>query len=383
MIYLDNAATTLIKPPEVKKAMTEALDICGNAGRGGHEGAQKAAEIIFEARVKAADVFGTESAEQVVFTQNATHALNIAIKGIAVPGECVISGYEHNSVVRPLATLSEKGVKISVAKSRLFDSDGMVRDFRRKISKDTKFCVCTHVSNVFGYILPIKEIDEICFNKGIPLIIDASQSAGVLPVKLNNLRAVECICAPGHKGLYGPQGTGILICRNGEKLKTLIEGGTGSNSEDMRQPEFLPDRLEAGTQNLPGIAGLSAGLEYIRRRGEDKILVHERKLVDFIVSELVKIPQVKVFCSREKNLQTGVVSFVVKGLGSEKTAEFLAEEGIAVRSGKHCAPLAHGTVGTSGGTVRVSVCDFTKENDVFMLVFSLKKIIREKLLKNM
>ena len=383
MIYLDNAATTLIKPTEVKKAMLEAMDVCGNAGRGGHDGARKATEIIFEAREKAAKLFGAESAEQVVFTQNATHALNIAIKGIAEAGECVISGYEHNSVVRPLSALSGKGVRVSAAKSRLFDSEGMVKDFRNKISKNTKLCVCTHVSNVFGYILPIKEIDEICFSKGIPLIIDASQSAGTIPVKLYNFRAVECICAPGHKGLYGPQGTGVLVCRNGKELKTLIEGGTGSNSENISQPEFLPDRFEAGTQNLPGIAGLSAGLDYVNSRGENEILKHEQYLVDYIAKEFRKIPEIYPFISRDKSLQAGVVSFLIKGMNSERAAELLSEEKIAVRSGKHCSPLAHNTVGTKNGTIRVSVSDFTTEKDVIGFISALKKIIRKKLFKNL
>ncbi len=379
MIYLDNAATTLIKPPEVKKAMIDALNLCGNAGRGGHEGSRNATDIMFKARELAADIFGAKSIEQVVFTQNATHALNIAIKGIAAEGECVISGYEHNSVVRPLAALSEKGVRTSVAKGRLFDSEGMIKAFREKISKNTKFCVCTHVSNVFGYILPIKEIDEICFKKGIPLIIDASQSAGVISVKLYNFRAVECICAPGHKGLYGPQGTGILICRNGERLKTLIEGGTGSNSENIRQPDFLPDRFESGTQNLPGIGGLSAGLEYVKTRGENEILKHERHLVDCIIKELGKIPEIYFFMSKEKSLQTGVVSFIISGMNSELAAELLAEKKIAVRSGKHCSPLAHNTVGTKSGTIRVSVCDFTTEKDIGDFAFLLKNLIRKKL----
>lgn len=377
MIYLDNAATTLIKPPEVKKAVIEAFDICGNAGRGGYEGARKASETVFEARVKAAELFGVEDAEKIVFTQNATHALNIAIKGLAKPGECVVSGYEHNSVVRPLMSLSSNGVKVTVASGRLFDCEGVVREFAKKITPDTKLCVCTHVSNVFGFILPIKEIDYLCFKKGIPLIVDASQSAGVIPVKLCDLRATECICAPGHKGLYGPQGTGILVCKNGENIRTLLEGGTGSNSENMNQPEFLPDRFESGTQNIPGIAGLSEGISYVEKRGVKNIFNHEKKMMNRLIAGFSKIPEIYQFAASDRSLQSGVLSFVVKGVDSEKIAELLDEEKIAVRSGKHCAPIAHRTVGTENGTIRVSASDFTDESDIDALVFSMKKIMRK------
>ena len=377
MIYLDNAATTLIKPPEVKQAVTEAFDVCGNAGRGGYKEARVASDLVFEAREKAAELFGAENAEQIVFTHNATYAINMAIKGIAEKGKCVISGYEHNSVVRPLMTFS--GLETVIARGKLFDGEELISSFKKKITADVKFCVCTHVSNVFGYILPIKEIDEVCFKKGIPLIIDASQSAGVIPVKLSDLRATECICAPGHKSLYGPQGTGILVCRNGGNLKTLIEGGTGSNSEDIRQPEFLPDRFEAGTLNLPGIAGLAAGIGYIQKRGERSILKKERGLIDYIGMELMKIKDVYPFFSKERSLQSGVLSFVVKGRSSDEIAALLSEAGVAVRSGKHCAPLAHQTVGTKDGTVRVSVSDFTTEKDAEMFVLILKKLMRKKL----
>lgn len=379
MIYLDNAATTLIKPSEVKKAVMEAFEVCGNAGRGGHINARYADEVVFRAREKASELFGAESAEQIVFTHNATHALNIAIKGMAEQGKCVISGYEHNSVVRPLVALESKGVETIVAGGRLFDSEGIIKAFENKITSGTKFCVCTHISNVFGYILPIKEIDEMCFRKGVPLIIDASQSAGVIPVKLSDLRATVCVCAPGHKALYGPQGTGILVCRKGIKLKTLIEGGTGSNSENVRQPEFLPDRFESGTQNLPGIAGLSAGIDYVQKRTEREILAYECGLIDYIGRELLKINEIYPFFSEDKSIRSGVISFTVKGVSPDKIAELLSDEKIAVRSGKHCAPLAHKTVGTKYGTVRVSVCDFTTSEDVEMFVFCLKKLVRKKL----
>ena len=373
MIYLDNAATTLKKPNSVLEAMTDALENCASVGRGGYEGAMNAAEIVFEAREAACEMFGANGPEQVVFTSNATHALNLAIKGLAKAGNCVISGYEHNSVVRPIMAIS--GLECRVARGRLFYPDSIVKSFERLIDKNTSFAVCTHMSNVFGYILPIKRIDEICYKKGIPLIIDASQSAGSIRIKLNELKACQCICMPGHKGLYGPQGTGILICRNGENLKTVIEGGTGSVSKELTQPDFMPDRLESGTHNVPGIAGLKAGISYIKERGESKILRRERNLIAELAREIRKFDGVSLFSSYDAMLQGGVLSLVSDVLSAEKIGNELSLAKIAVRSGFHCSPLAHETAHTEGGTVRVSVSDFTVENDIEELIKELKKIL--------
>ncbi len=376
MIYLDNAATTLKKPPEVRRAMLRAFDNYANAGRGAYGEAMTAAECIYNARERAAGLFGINDPGQVIFTSNATHSLNLAIKGTATRGNCVVSGYEHNSVVRPLAALERQGVTYSVAESRLFDAEGAVKAFEDKINKDTSFAVCTHESNVFGYILPIKEIDEVCFKKGIPLIIDASQSAGSVDIKMRELRATVCICAPGHKGLYGPQGTGLIICREGETLKTLMEGGTGSVSAETVQPDFMPDRHESGTQNVPGISGLSAGMDYVIRRTPEAILAHERKLIKYAVNELVRLNGTMVFAAKDNEIQGGVLSFFCEKMSADKMAYHLSEEGVAVRSGIHCSPIAHGTVGTKNGTVRISVSDFTTENDITGFVKAVRKIIR-------
>lgn len=372
MIYLDNAATTFKKPQSVFDAMVNAYKSCTSIGRGGYESAMNAGDIVFSAREKAAELFGADSPEQVVFTSNATHALNIAIKGLAQKGNCVITGYEHNSVVRPIKACEM--LECRIAKGRLFCPENLLKNFERLIDKDTVFAVCTHMSNVFGYILPIERIDELCYKKGIPLIIDASQSAGSVPIKLSRLRAAVCICMPGHKGLYGPQGTGLLICREGEKLNTIIEGGTGSVSKELTQPGFMPDRLECGTHNVPGIAGLLAGMTYVSERREASIMRHERNMIREISKNLRKMDGITVFSSGDMFLQGGVLSFVSDSKSPEKIANALSRRKIAVRSGFHCSPLAHENAGTAVGTVRVSVSDFTDENEVNLFLKTLWEV---------
>ena len=376
MIYLDNAATTFKKPQSVLDSVMNAYKESTSVGRGGYESAMKAAETVYGAREKAAELFGASAPEQVVFTSNATHALNLAIKGVLREGNCVISGYEHNSVVRPIKAC--RGLECRIATGKLFCPEIIARSFERLIDKNTVFVVCTHMSNVFGYILPIERIDEICYKKGVPLIIDASQSAGSLPIKISRLRACGCICMPGHKGLYGPQGTGLLICREGEKLNTIIEGGTGSVSRDITQPAFMPDRLECGTHNVPGIAGLSAGMSYITERGEGAIMRHERSLMREIARGLRRLEGIKVFSSSDALLQGGVLSFVSDKMSAEEIANVLSNKKIAVRSGFHCSPLSHESVGTVKGTVRVSVSDFTVENEVDVFLKTLSDILSER-----
>ena len=376
MIYLDNAATTFKKPQSVLRAVLNAYKENTSVGRGGYESAMNAAETVYGAREKAAELFGASSPEQVVFTSNATHALNLAIKGIVREGNCVISGYEHNSVVRPIKACN--GLECRIARGKLFCPEIIARSFERLIDKNTVFAVCTHMSNVFGYILPIERIDEICYKKGIPLIIDASQSAGSVPIKLSSLRSCVCICMPGHKGLYGPQGTGLLICRDGEKLNTIIEGGTGSVSKDITQPAFMPDRLECGTHNVPGIAGLMAGMSYIKERRESAIMCHERSLVREIARGLRRFDGIKVFSSSDALLQGGVLSFVSDKMSAEEIGNALSDKEIAVRSGFHCSPLAHESVGTVNGTVRVSVSDFTEKNEIDLFLKTLSVILFER-----
>ncbi len=358
MIYFDNAATTLVKPQSVTKAMAASVGKLGSPGRGGHAAAMRAAEEAYACRRLAAEMFGAPDPACVVFCMNATHALNLAIKSIALPGDrVVISGYEHNSVLRPLTALR---AKVAVAAGPLFRPEETLEAFRRELREETKLAVVNHVSNVFGAIQPLEELAALCRSRGVPLVVDASQSAGVLPLDLTKLGAAF-LAMPGHKGLYGPQGTGLLFCA--APARTLLEGGSGSDSRNPWMPELLPDRLEAGTLNMPGIAGLHQGLRFVKEKGPAAILAHERGLLKLAVSLLRELPEVELYASDAPGLQTGVLSFRVVGEDPELTAEKLSVRGIAVRAGLHCAPLAHDTV-RSGGTVRLSFSAFNTPGEV-------------------
>ena len=352
MIYFDNAATTLMKPPGVAKAMAAAVRALGSPGRGAHPAALRASEEAYACRRQAAAMFGVPDPASVVFCMNATHALNIAVKSLVNAGDrVVITGYEHNAVLRPLTAVD---AKVAVAAAPLFRPDEAIRAFRQQLSQGAKAAVVNHVSNVFGYIQPLAQMASICRELGVPLIVDASQSAGVLPLDMKALGAAF-ICMPGHKGLFGPQGTGLLLC--GAPVHTLLEGGSGSDSKSRRMPDFLPDRLEAGTHNMPGIAGLRQGLRFVERMGTASILERERSLLRMTADCLSRLPRIRLYRAEEEELQTGVLSFTVHGQEPEETAELLAGAGFCVRAGLHCAPLAHETAGSSG-TVRLSFSVF-------------------------
>lgn len=353
MIYFDNAATTFQKPKPVISAMLSAMRNCASVGRGGHAAAMNAAEAVFSCRTLAGEMFSCPP-ENVVFTMNATHALNMAIMTLVKPGgTVVISGFEHNAVWRPLSAL---GAKIHVAGRKLFDPEDTLAAFDASIRPGVDAVICTHVSNVFGYILPVEKIAEICCRRGVPLILDASQSAGCLSISMEKLGAAF-IAMPGHKGLYGPQGTGLLLCA--QLPKPLLCGGTGSNSRDASMPDFLPDRGEAGTQNVPGISGLHAGMQFVKDMGADRILSHEQKICRHLVRLLEKNKFLRLFTGDE-SCQTGVLSLCLEGVDCEAAAAFLAKKGCAVRSGLHCAPLAHESAGTLDcGTIRLSPSAFS------------------------
>ncbi|MCD7803070.1 MAG: aminotransferase class V-fold PLP-dependent enzyme [Clostridiales bacterium] len=370
MIYLDCAATALQKPPEVARAMTAALGQCASPGRGSYPASARAAEVAFRCREALAQLLGADSPEQVVFTSNATHALNIAIRSLVQPGDTVVvSGYEHNAVTRTLASIPEVAVRVAVG--GLFDQAGDLEAFSRLICRDTKAVVCTHVSNVFGYILPIDGIAALCRERGVPLIVDASQSAGILPVSAKRWGAAY-VGLPGHKGLCGPQGTGVLVCGGGQTPVPLLAGGTGSESLNQKMPDFLPDRLEAGTHNMPGIAGLLAGVQFTRRKGTDAILCHERRLSDRMAGALSRIPGVRVIRPQEADRRTGVLSFLAQGQDCEVLGASLTARGISLRTGLHCAPLAHRTAGTlETGTLRASVSPFNTPGEVDDLAVAL------------
>lgn len=376
MIYLDSAATSLQKPPQVARAMVWALQNCTSPGRGNHPAAALAAKTAFQCRTELAEFLGASGPEQVVFTSSATHGLNLAIRSLVHSGDRVVtSGYEHNAVTRTIASIPN--VDHQVAVGTLFDPESDLEAFRNALEQPAAAVICTQVSNVFGYILPIPQIAFLCRERQVPLVVDASQSAGILPVHLEAWGA-QFVALPGHKGLCGPQGIGVLLCARDCKTVPLFTGGTGSESALQTMPTFLPDRLEAGTHNLPGIAGLLAGIRFIRRQGTNRLLIRERNLIVQLRCQLNRLPEVEIVGPDDPALATGVLSFRVRGRDCEEVAEQLGAQGIALRAGLHCAPLAHQTAGTlETGTIRVSVSPFTKPQDLRILSGALLQL-REK-----
>ncbi len=354
MIYFDSAATTLQKPAAVPAAVARAVASMTTPGRGDHPAARAAAELMLSLRTEAAEFFGVPEPDSVILTANATHGLNIAIKSLVRPGDTVvISGYEHNAVTRPIHAVGD--VQVRVVNARLFDPAQMAEGFEKAVDEKVRAVVCTHVSNVFGYALPMDAVAAVCRRRGVPLIVDASQSAGILPVDLGRWGAAY-IAMPGHKGLYGPQGTGLLLCGPGQRPEALLEGGTGSLSRQQDMPDFLPDRLEAGTQNVHGAAGLLAGLRFVRCLGLERIAAQEAAVMGRLAEGLERKGGYQVFAAPGGS---PVLSAVPRDTPPEALADRLAERGVAVRAGLHCAPLAHLTAGTSEtGTVRFSASAF-------------------------
>ena len=369
MIYFDAGATTLQKPEAVRRAMYQAVHTLSSPGRGSYPATRRAEETDLRCRMAAAELFHVDDPAHVVFTSCATHGLNIAIRTLVKPGSrVVISGYEHNAVTRPLHAIPN--VEIAVADGPLFDPAAMLAQFRQALAQPADAVICTHVSNVFGYVLPVSDIAALCREKGVPFVLDASQSAGMLPVDMEALGA-SFIAMPGHKGLYGPQGTGLLLC--GCEPAPLLRGGTGSQSLLQEMPAELPDRLEAGTHNMPGIAGLLEGLRFVQRQGVARIADYEGELGRYAAQRLADIPGVEVFSGPE---QTGVVSFRVSGWDCEELGEALASRGVALRAGLHCAPLAHRTAGTlETGTVRFSPSVFNRRQEVDRLAREVSGIV--------
>ena len=366
MIYLDHGATSFCKPRSVSVAMERAMRTCANPGRGGYPAAMTAARTVLDCRERAGERFGC-APEQVVFTGSCTQGLNIAIRSVLAPGDpVVISGFEHNAVVRPLHAL---GAKIQVAGRKLFDWDDTLTEFEKSLKKGAKAAVFTHVSNVFGYILPVEKMAALCRKYRVPFVVDAAQSAGILPVEPEKWGA-DFVAMPGHKGLLGPQGTGLLICNT--EPKPLLYGGTGSLSASREMPDFLPERLEAGTLNVPGIAGLCAGMEWLLERDLQTHLRRQQQQVRHCARGLERMG-CRVFTGPH---QSGTLSFVPKG-DCEETAQALAGLGIAVRGGLHCAPLAHESAGTlQSGTVRVSYGPEAAFGQTGKFLLAMEKIVR-------
>jgi len=343
MIYLDNGATSFHKPTCVFRAARRAMHSCANPGRGGYEAAMEASRQIYSCREAAAGLFHCRP-EQVVLTTSCTHGLNIAIRSLVKPGgKVVVTGFEHNAVTRPLHAL---GAEIRVAGRKLFDPEDTLEEFEQAL-RGADAAVFTHVSNVFGYILPVEEMAAMCRYRGIPFVIDAAQSAGSLKIDMENLGA-DFIAMPGHKGLLGLQGTGLLLC--GGEAQPLLFGGTGNASARQEMPEDLPERLEAGTLNVPGYAALAEGLRYLERIGVKTVFGREHRQLLRCVRGLKRMGMT-VFSGDH---QVGTLSFLPGG-DCEEAAAFLAKQGIAVRAGLHCAPCAHESAGTlETGTIRVS-----------------------------
>lgn len=375
-IYMDNAATTMQKPDCVIDAVVNAMRHMGNSGRGAHEASLDASRLIYETREMLSELFNLGDPRQVAFTLNSTEALNTAILGLFDPGDHIISTVmEHNSVLRPLYRLEEKGCQVSFVPC---DEKGRLRTdlLESFLKENTKALVCTHASNLTGNANDLMYLGRFCKDHGLLFVVDASQTAGVLPIDMQAMN-IDVVCFTGHKGLYGPQGTGLLLC--GQTPPPLLEGGTGSESIRQEMPDFLPDRLEAGTHNIAGIAGLLEGLRFVEKQGVQSIGSHEQALTVQMGESLAQLPGVEVFRSKDPSQQAGVLSFRVSGMDCEELGEALGRRDIALRSGLHCAPLAHRTAGTlETGTVRASVSAFNVPQEIPRFVRELRQILSEK-----
>ncbi|MGC8810690.1 MAG: aminotransferase class V-fold PLP-dependent enzyme [bacterium] len=379
-IYLDHAATSFPKPPSVYQAVMHVLrQVGGSPGRSDHRAAREANQIVQETREKIARLFAIPQAEQIIFTHNATAAINMGLKGLLNPKDHVLtSSMEHNSVVRPLRSLEEMGVKISIipcSKEGYLDHLA----FKKGLQRQTKLIVLTHASNVTGMIFPIEEIGHLARSRGILFMVDAAQTAGLLPIDVQKMK-IDLLACPGHKSLYGPQGTGFLYVSKEINLKPLLEGGTGTNSESDKQPKVMPFYLESGTLNTPGIAGLGAGISFIMKEGLAKIWTKETQMTKLLMEGLKKISGLKIYGSLKAEERVPVISFNLNSIHPGHLAYLLDEiYNIGVRAGLHCAPHAHRTLGTFPyGAVRVSLGFFNKEKDVLALLKALKEISRSK-----
>lgn len=375
MINFDNSATSFPKPAAVKKAVLTAFShYGGNPGRSGHALSLKTAEAVYKTRSTAAEFFGAE-VDNVIFTQNCTHALNTAIKGIAKDGcHIIISNLEHNSVLRPVHALSlNNGCSYSIAEIS-HDDFTTIENFNKLITPKTKIIVCTLGSNVTGQITPYRQIAELCRKHGICFIADGAQACGVIPINLSD--GIDILCTAGHKSLYGPSGTGLLVTDGKYMIRPLMEGGTGSTSLEAVQPDFLPDALESGTVNTAGIIGLGAGFEFVKKLGIDKIYKHENFLCQKFISEMKKLKNIVIYRDERFRNYLPVVSFNVSGYTANEAAEILSNHGFALRGGLHCSGLAHTSIRTvPDGTVRFSPSVFNKITEVETLVKTIKNYL--------
>ncbi len=378
MIYLDNAATTMHKPQEVVDAVAAAMCSMGNAGRGAHAASLGASRTVFETRERLAAFFHAENPKQIVFTANSTESLNVALKGTLNPGEHVVSTVlEHNSVLRPLYALEEQGVEVTLLKSNL---QGMIdyEDFERAIKENTKMIVCTHGSNLTGNVLDIKRIGQIAKKHGLLFVVDASQTAGVFPIDVQDMQ-IDILCFTGHKGLLGPQGTGGMYVREGVTVRPLKVGGSGVQTYNKKHPTEMPTALEAGTLNGHGIAGLDAAIGYLEREGIDNIRAREQELMWKFYNGVKDIPNIKVYGDFSGAQRCAVVSLNIGDYdSSEVSDELLMTYGISTRAGGHCAPLMHEALGTAEqGAVRFSFSHYNTDEEVETAIRAVKELAVE------
>jgi len=384
MIYLDNAATSWPKPKAVPEAVAASITDAGaNPGRAGHRLANDAAHIVYDARVAVAELLGATDPMRVSLGPNVTWALNLVLRGLLHPGDHVITtSMEHNAVMRPLRALEAQGVAVTVVPCA---PDGTLDPQRiaKAIRSDTALVAMNHASNVVGTIQPVAEVAEIAHRHGLPLLLDTAQSAGAIPIDMNAC-GVDLLAFTGHKSLYGPMGTGGLILSERfdyEQLEPLVRGGTGSRSEEEIQPDFLPDKFESGTMNVPGLAGLVAGIAWIRERGIENIRAHEIALTQRLIDGLRAIPGVTVYGTQDATKQTGAVSLTIAGADVGLVGFRLDDEfGIMCRVGLHCAPGAHRTIGTfPKGTIRLSAGAWTTADEIDAAIVAIAEIAEEQI----
>ena len=378
-LYFDNAATSWPKPPGVLRALGRYLHRGGgNPGRSGHARAIEAGRIVLETRELLAELLGVRDPAHLVFTKNATEALNLALLGTLKPGDHVVTGStEHNSVLRPLTALRERGVEVTMVEA---DAAGRLAPEAviAALRANTRLVALNHASNVCGTVLDAAAVGRLCRQRGVPFLLDAAQTAGCLSIDVESL-GVDLLAFSGHKGLLGPQGTGGLYIRDPAALRPLEYGGTGSRSDREEQPEFLPDRFESGTLNVHGLAGLGAGLRYLRNRGVEEVAGHDRRLLGILLEALNAEPGITVYGPGDGNDQVGVLSVNIIGLSPSEVGWRLEREfGILTRIGLHCAPRAHRTLGTfPDGTVRLSWGPFTREVEARAAIRALRRLARD------
>ncbi len=379
MIYFDNAATSFPKPHRVAEEQLRCMQIYGgNPGRGSHALALAAAEKIYECREEIASFFGCHNPEKVIFTMNTTMALNTAIKGLLRRGDHVlISDMEHNAVFRPIYKLARDGI-ITYDVFETFPTNPsrtvemICASVLEKLRPNTRMLICAHASNICSATLPLRQIGALCRKKGILFVVDAAQSAGHLPIDMVQMQ-IDALCAPGHKGLWGPQGCGILVLGDGIVADTLIEGGSGYNSLEGNMPEEAPERYEAGTLPTPAIAGLLEGVREVKRFGLSHIHTHESALISRLGEHLSSMPKVTLYAPHHKG---GVLLFSLSDLSADRTGAFLNERGFCVRTGFHCAALAHATLGTPpSGAIRVSPSLFNTVAQIDAFADTVKELL--------